>query len=238
MKFLVTNDDGINASGILELVVKLKKYSNDILVVAPSTEMSANSHKLTLKKGLKLEKVNDIVDGVSSYKVDGTPADCVKIAINYLNYKPDIVFSGINNGYNHGDDINYSGTVAAASEACLLGYKGIAVSCKMGTLDGVEYFDDIMEYLLNSDIYIKSNLININIPTNPQGIKITHQGRYPFEIKYIQKSDGLLYVKATPDPNRYFNDNDTDVVCVQENMVSISPLSFDKTDKELYQKIK
>lgn len=238
MKILVTNDDGINAIGIKTLVEKLKKYASEIVVVAPSVEMSATSHKLTLKNGIRFDKVLDIQPGIPSYKADATPADCVKIAINYLNFKPDIVFSGINNGYNHGDDIMYSGTVAAACEASFLGYKGIAISCKMGTLDGIEYFDNVIQYLLKSDIYEKSNLININIPKNPKGIKITHQGRYPFDTKYVKKEDGLIYVDATPNLDKYLNDENSDVTALKDGYVSISPLTYDRTDILLYQKLK
>lgn len=237
MKILVTNDDGINAIGIKVLVEKLKKYASEILVVAPSVEMSATSHKLTLRDGIKLEKVIDIVEGVPSYKANATPADCVKIGINYLKFEPDIVFSGINNGYNHGDDIMYSGTIAAACEASFLGYKGIAISCKAGTLDGIEYFDEVFNYLLNSDIYKLSNLININIPKDPKGIRITHQGRYPFDAKYIKKEDGLIYVDAKPAPDKYLNDKETDVSVIKNGYVSVSPLTYDRTDILLYHKL-
>ena len=238
MKILVTNDDGINAVGIKTLVEKLKKYSNEIIVVAPSVEMSATSHKLTLREGIEFEKVNDIIEGVKSYKATATPADCVKLGIIYLGFKPDIVFSGINNGYNHGDDIMYSGTIAAACEASFLGYKGIAVSCKANTFDGIEKFDEVFEYLLKSDIYKKSNLININFVKDAKGIKITHQGRYPFDATYIRKEDGKLYISAKPNPSKYYNDIDTDVVALEDGYISISPLSFDRTDILLFQSLK
>lgn len=238
MKILVTNDDGINAIGIKTLVEKLKKYSNDILVVAPSVEMSATSHKLTLREGVEFKQVNDIVEGVPSYMANATPADCVKLGIIYLGYEPDIVFSGINNGFNHGDDIMYSGTIAAASEAAFLGYKGIAVSCKAGTLEGINEFDNVFKFLLDSDIYIKSKIININFVKDSKGIKITHQGRYPFDAKYIKKEDGKLYISAKPNPNKYHNDIDTDVVALQEGYISISPLTYDRTDILLFQQLK
>ena len=130
MKILITNDDGINAKGINILSNCIKEYfkQNDVTikVVAPSTEMSAVSQKLSLREGLTIEKRQDIVDGIESYAVEGTPCDCVKVAYNHLNYIPDIVFTGINNGYNVGNDILYSGTLAAAFEARLYGCKAVA----------------------------------------------------------------------------------------------------------------
>ena len=121
MIILVTNDDGINSSLLKILVNSLKKYASEILVVAPLVEMSATSHKLTLREGLDVVKCPDIIENVPSYSVKGTPADCVKIGLFLLDFKPDVVISGINNGYNVGNDILYSGTVSASMEAALCG---------------------------------------------------------------------------------------------------------------------
>ena len=107
MRILVTNDDGINSSLLKILVNSLKKYASEILVVAPLVEMSATSHKLTLREGLDVVKCPDIIENVPSYSVKGTPADCVKIGLFLLDFKPDVVISGINNGYNVGNDILY-----------------------------------------------------------------------------------------------------------------------------------
>lgn len=239
MRFLVTNDDGINAIGIRLLVEKLKKYTNDILVVAPSVEMSATSHKLTLRSGIEFEQVEDIVPGVLSYKAMATPADCVKLAACYLKYSPDIVFSGINNGYNCGDDIMYSGTVAAASEAAFLGYKAFSISCKAGTTEGTERLCDILDEIFNNDIYQEAKIINVNIPPKPKGIKLTHQGRYIFSNKYIKNpKDGLLYIEAKPDLEKNNNLATSDVEVINSGYVSICPLTYDRTDILLYNKLK
>ena len=100
MRILITNDDGINSPLLKILANALKNYADEILVVAPTVEMSATSHKLTLREGMEVLKYADIVEGIPSYSVNGTPADCVKIGLNLLEFKPDYIFSGINNGYN------------------------------------------------------------------------------------------------------------------------------------------
>lgn len=122
-RILVTNDDGYFSEGIQELALALQSLG-DVTVVAPQTEASAVGHALTLRRPLRLERVSDHV-----YSVDGTPTDCVNIAIDeVLAGRPDLVVSGINKGLNIGDDVTYSGTVAGALEGALLGYQAIAVS--------------------------------------------------------------------------------------------------------------
>ena len=152
MRILITNDDGINSITLKILATHLKKYATEILVVAPSIEMSATSHKLTLREGLFVNKCCDIVENVQSYSVSGTPADCVKIGLFHLNFKPDVIFSGINTGFNVGNDILYSGTVSAAMEADLCGYKGVAVSFEKGDISAEANLDSVLDYLFNSDI--------------------------------------------------------------------------------------
>ncbi len=239
MKILVTNDDGINSLNLKILVNSLKKYASEILVVAPKIEMSATSHKLTLREGLEVVKCVDIVEGVTSYYVDGTPADCVKIGLCLLNFKPDVVFSGINDGYNVGTDILYSGTVAAVMEASLCGYKGVAVSFARHDNNAKVYLEEVLDYLFNSDIYKISNVINVNIPTNMKGIKITNQGVFPFDTKYIKnETDGLYYPDARCIGLEVENTLDSDVYNVYHNYVSISPLTTIRCDLSIFDKVK
>lgn len=238
MKILITNDDGINAQGIKLLTEKLIPYASKIMVVAPSVEMSATSHKLTLRTPLKVKKEQSIVDNVICYSVEGTPADCVKMAINGLDFVPDIIFSGVNNGYNIGNDIIYSGTVAAVSEGAFYNIKGIAVSCEHGCFDGIKHLDEILRYLFDSDIYKYASIININIPKNPFGIKITKQGKFPFETKYILEDDGFYHIKTKSIGFVVENSVDSDVYAIKNNYVSISPLTIDRTDILLFDKLK
>src|SRR6476620_8799548 len=120
---LVTNDDGYRSEGIRTLAAALRRLG-DVTIVAPVEEASAIGHALTLRRPLRLEKIDDGI-----YAVDGTPTDCVNMAVSQI-YKglPDMVVSGINKGWNLGDDVTYSGTVAGALEAALLGVPGLAVS--------------------------------------------------------------------------------------------------------------
>src|SRR6185436_10771537 len=122
-RILLTNDDGYFSPGITALATALEKLG-DVTIVAPQSEASAVGHALTLRRPLRLERVSAHV-----YSVDGTPTDCVNIAIDeVLPHKPDLIVSGINKGLNIGDDVTYSGTVAGALEGALLGYQAIAVS--------------------------------------------------------------------------------------------------------------
>lgn len=139
MRILVVNDDGIEAEGIVRLV-KAAKALGEVWVVAPAAQCSAMSHRITVRGELTVKPVDFPVDGVTAYSVSGTPADCVKVALAALMpEKPDIVFSGINEGYNAGRDILYSGTIGAATEALSNGIAAIAFSSEAnGIFDVVD----------------------------------------------------------------------------------------------------
>lgn len=165
MRILVVNDDGITANGIIRLA-KMAKQLGEVTVVAPDAQCSAMSQRITVRGPLIAQKADFPVEGVDAYHVGGTPADCVKLAVQcFLNEKPDIVFSGINCGYNVGCDILYSGTVGAAMEALLQGIPAIAFSSDMN-----ENYEVVDEYLLPITKQLlekpsKSNEIwNVNFP--------------------------------------------------------------------------
>lgn len=154
MKILISNDDSIHAPGIAMLAKAAMEFG-EVTVVAPAQQCSAMSQRLTVFNDLKLEKVEDFpVEVHAAYKVDGTPADCVKVALHYvMEEKPDVVFSGINDGYNVGYDISYSGTLGAAFEAVKNGVPAIAFSAaKNNWLAAAEpYLHQIMEELLETE---------------------------------------------------------------------------------------
>ena len=153
MRYLITNDDGINATG-LKILAKIAKNFGDVICVAPLTEQSAKSHGLNIRTTYSVEQVADIIPGVKSYAVDSTPADCVRVAHYYLNIDYDIVLSGINNGYNLGEDIMYSGTLGAAEEGVLLGKKGIAFSAARNKFEGLEEaLCNIFQYINNEKLH-------------------------------------------------------------------------------------
>lgn len=174
MKILIVNDDSISAPGIA-MLAKAAAELGEVWVVAPAQQCSAMSQKLTIRDAMKLEKVEDFPVSIkAAYKLDGTPVDCVKVALQYiLGEKPDYVFSGINNGYNVGFDIAYSGTLGAAFEAARNGIPAAAFSVARDTyLDSAEqYLLPVIKELLECDL--KSGEVwNVNFPgTRSGGVK-------------------------------------------------------------------
>lgn len=162
---LITNDDGIEASGIIRLAKAAKKYG-EVWVVAPEKQRSAASHSITLNTYIDVYEHTFPVEGVKAYAITGTPGDCIRLGVlNILPKKPDIVLSGINYGYNAGTDVQYSATVGAAMEAVFQGVPAIAFS--EGTDDGYmvtdEYLDDILAELIDTP-YVHREIVNVNFP--------------------------------------------------------------------------
>ena len=231
-KILVTNDDGYFALGILLLVKELYKYTKDIIIVSPKEQNSAVSQKLTLFNGLELNKENSIYEDIPTYSVNGTPTDCVKMALVILDYHPDYIFSGINQGVNLANDILYSGTVAACFEAGLNHIKAVAVSVDYDSFEASKYLSDAIEYISNNEYLLSRSILNINLPHNPKGIKITHQGENKYRTSY-EVIDGKYYTRGhTPDNTRGQNqDDNADVIAHEQGYISITPLTIDRTDK-------
>lgn len=235
MNFLVVNDDGVNAEGIKILVKELLTFAEKIVVVAPKVEMSANSHALTIKNGLTVEKCEDIYKGVDTYALAGTPSDCVVFALNQLKLDIDIVVSGINRGYNVGDDIIYSGTVAAALEGLMKNKKAIAFSCKYDSFEGSKYIGDVFKYLEENDM-LKENVVwNVNIPAISRGIKITHQAKSTYQSKYEIREDGCYY-SLCDKTKELLDEPNGDIQTIKKGYISISPLTFNMTSQNIYNK--
>lgn len=165
-RILITNDDGINASGIIRLAKAAQKYG-EVWVVAPQCQRSAVSHGITLHGSVDVHRVDFPVPGVKAFSTTGTPGDCIRIGLlNIMPEKPDIVLSGINYGYNAGSDVQYSATVGAAMEAVFQGIPAIAFS--EGTDDGYIitdlYLDQILAQVINrKDTH--NEILNVNFPT-------------------------------------------------------------------------
>lgn len=237
MKILVVNDDGIYSKNLKILVDYLKNIYNDIMVVAPSSEQSAMSHRINIKGPIKLTTHEGLFDGVKAYSIDSTPADCVKFAIDYLKYDFDIVFSGINDGLNLGDDISYSGTVAAILEAAYYQKKGIALSVIKGQntniLESLEIF--MQDYLKNA-IYSQFLTFNVNLPQNPKGIKYVPQGKGNYIYYFTKEQDNIYTPRIKPKyQKRDIIENDLDAY--YNEYISVTPLTVDKTDYQVLNKI-
>ncbi len=185
MKILITNDDGIDASGLRKLAEIVVKLSDEVYVVAPSGQRSAVSHSITVGKALRVRQVPFPVGVKAAYSCSGMPADCVKAAVHaILQERPDVVISGINKGYNMGYDTVYSGTVAAAREAVYQGIKGIAVSAGG---DDYALADCWLERILRTLMDRKTashEVWNINFPEcgleECRGIMETVPATYPY----------------------------------------------------------
>ena len=237
MHILVTNDDGIQAPGILALAAALRELGQ-VTVVAPDRERSAVGHSLTLHSPLRVFELRD-----GFYAVDGTPTDCVNMGIHsLLPICPDLVVSGINHGPNLGDDITYSGTVAAAMEATLMGIPAIAVS--LATFDHGGHFPAAAAVAVRVSRQVMANrlptdtFLNVNVPNcleaemNPP--LVTRQGKRSFVGKIVDKIDprGRKYFWiGSEEPD--FNDEDgTDFHAINRRHVSITPLHLDLTNYE------
>lgn len=249
MNILVTNDDGIDACGIKVLVNILKKFGN-VNVVAPDTEKSAVGHGITMHSPLRVKEIKDYSENVRAWSVSGTPSDCVKIATeNILDNKPDILFSGINNGGNLGTDVLYSGTVSAAVEGAINNIPSIAVS--LVGLSGItslsemnystaEYFlPKIIDNILKDKDFNKS-LLNINIPSvknieEIKEIKTTELGHIRYKNSFVKRVDpmGRTYYWMGGELEKTKNAENSDIITVQNKNISITPLQFDLTNYSL-----
>lgn len=203
MNILITNDDGIQAEGIAVLARAAAAFGK-VTVVAPASQCSAMSHRITLGRSMRLKKYDFPVPGVTAYSLDGTPADCVIAALDtVLTEKPDVVLSGINHGYNVGFDIVYSGTVGAAMEARMKGIPAIAVSNNdVGSFAIAEkYLPAILEKLLPAPPSA-SEIWNVNFPSGScSGIlwdRAIGNGGYYSGHLYTTEENGVLSVQYPP----------------------------------------
>ena len=228
LKILVTNDDGIDAVGLEYLVEHAKKYG-EVVVVAPLVEQSAKSQAIEVRKKVLCTKV-DKFPGVLAYAFDSTPTDCVRFARYGLHLDFDLILSGINKGYNVGEDIWYSGTVAVAFEAKSLHAKAIAFSVIKSSNEGFKYFDETMEYILNNNLFDICDTYNVNLPSKAKGIKITRQGGNNFNTFYEEREKDM-YMQC----GDWVNDEDIDKtyidnIAINQGYISIMPLTADRTD--------
>ena len=236
MRILITNDDGIRASGLIPLVKWAMKLGQ-VTVIAPKVEQSGKSHGIEIHKSFSLEQV-DLVDGVESYALDSTPADCVRYAILGRKDKYDLVISGINRGLNVGADIMYSGTVGAICEAANLGVHALAFSTSPAYYDrAVEHLDMAYDFIREHKLLEKNLFYNINIPAQPTGIRITSQGG-PYYSDEFTLDNGMV----TPHGIDVFEacgreDVDTDCV-LRCGMISITPMTNQRANMPLFEQLR
>lgn len=238
MKLLISNDDGVFAGGIRALATELNKQ-HTINISAPDRERSAVSRAMTLNEPLRAHKTH--VEGlpdVPAFAVSGTPVDCVRLALGNLFSPPDIVVSGINHGPNLGTDVLYSGTVAAAHEAALLGYQAIAISCLSYQGEHMDTAARIAAYAVD---YLKDHplsfgmVLNINVPALPfeelKGIKVTPLAIEQYALEYVERQDpfGRTYYWCPRGCNTCSDGMDVDDRWAREGYVTLTPITYDLT---------
>ena len=239
---LVSNDDGIHSEGIKALARALKRVG-EVFIVAPDRERSAASHSLTLHKPLRVEKI-----GPNAYAINGTPTDCINLAVNgILKKRPDLVVSGINKGGNLGDDVTYSGTVSAAMEGTLLGIPSFAISLVSISRENFDFKNAarfaarLARFILKNRLP-KDTLLNINVPDVDEikGYRITKQGKRLYGDAIVEKVDprGKKYYWIGGDILKWEGGEDTDFKAITSNFISITPVHLDMTNyasfKELH----
>ncbi len=235
VNILVTNDDGVYSNGIKSLAHEMSKIGN-VHVVAPLTEKSATSHSLTLHRPLRVKQINKH----SVYAVNGTPTDCVNLAINgLLKIKTDIIISGINIGPNLADDITYSGTVAAAIEGTLQGIPSIAISVAGRKKIYFKPAQDVANKLIRK--VLKNGLpenvfLNVNVPNIPSnkimGYRYTRLGKRRYGEPIVEKADprGEKYYWIGGDVLGDTPVENSDIKAVEHGYISITPIKLDLTD--------
>ncbi|HZJ32569.1 MAG TPA: 5'/3'-nucleotidase SurE [Vicinamibacterales bacterium] len=230
-RILVTNDDGVHAEGIRALAEALRPLG-DVTIVAPIQEASAIGHALTLRRPLRIETI-----GPRVFAIDGTPTDCVNIALTHvLGEKPDLIVSGINKGWNLGDDVTYSGTVSGALEGALLSIPSIAVSAER-TGDDAEFGPSARAAAKVAAVVLergmpKFTLLNINVPAGPnRGFRVTVQAKRNHVTSVSERMDPRRrpYYWIEEGLNQWEPHDRSDYQAVRDGYISITPLQPDMT---------
>lgn len=243
LRLLITNDDGIHARGI-QLLARAARALGEVDVVAPDRQQSASSHSLTLHRPLRVTQIED-----RTWTVDGTPTDCVLLAVNrVLERRPDFVLSGVNHGPNMGEDVLYSGTVAAAMEATILGIPSVAVSfvgASADRLEGLEpHVANLLRGLLERADFPRETFFNVNLPDLPanrlQGIRVTALGRRVYSDSLTESRDpqGREYFWIGGGESHWTGREDSDFRAVEAGYISVTPLHLDLTNFRLMEEVR
>jgi len=239
---LITNDDGVTAPGILNLVEAVKDFGK-IIVVAPDKPQSGMGHAITIGQPLRLHKLH-IIDNVETWSCTGTPVDCVKLAVDkILHRKPDLCLSGINHGANHSINVIYSGTMSAAVEAAIESIPSVGFSLLDYRIDADftgarKFVRIIVEKMLNTKLD-KHTVLNVNIPSVApellKGFKICKQAYAKYVEDFVERKDphGRHYYWLTGEFVNFDKAKDTDVWALDNNYVSVVPVQFDLTNYTL-----
>jgi 5'-nucleotidase len=244
---LITNDDGISAPGIRNLVEAVKGLGK-VVVVAPDKPQSGMGHAITIGNPLRLQPMHHVFEGVEAWSCSGTPVDCVKLAVDkVLRRKPDLCLSGINHGANHSINVIYSGTMSAAVEAAIesipsVGFSLLDYSVEADFGPARKYVRRIVELVLAKPLD-KHLILNVNFPAVPEnlikGIKICRQAYAKYEEDFVERNDpnSKKYYWLTGKFVNFDRGRDTDVWALEHNYVSVVPVQFDMTNYVLKSKL-
>lgn len=237
MRILVTNDDGIESEGI-RLLAEWAKKLGKVTVCAPKTQQSAKSHAITVHRPIEIKQV-EFMDGVEAYAVDSAPVDCVRYGTIGLNRKYELIVSGVNNGFNLGEDILYSGTVATIFEAALRDTNGIAFSTEWQNFEPArKRLDEAYEFIVKNDLFKYSKIYNVNFPSAEyKGIRVCKQGGPYFSDEFIKTEDGLFNQQGYC-VYEYGTNFDLDTDATLNGYISVTPLSIRRDDGKVFDTIK
>jgi 5'-nucleotidase len=238
MKILITNDDGIYSPGIKALAASAQRFG-EVSVVAPDVEQSSMGHAVTHSRPISLKKSPINFEGMEAWRVNGTPGDCVALGTHIYN-KTDLVLSGINLGYNLGNSMWHSGTLAAAKQGVLLGIKSIAFSTTVPP-EGPDFralsshVEEALKALIEDAGF---GLYNVNIPPNPKGVKWTRQSVRHYDGKIVPGIDpmGRKHYWFTVTPLEAAEEG-TDRWAIEHDFISITPLRLDLTDEKMLREV-
>ncbi|SDF73313.1 5'-nucleotidase /3'-nucleotidase /exopolyphosphatase [Limimonas halophila] len=245
-RILVTNDDGINAPGLQVLERIAGQLSSDVWTVAPEMEQSATSHSLTVRRPLRLRHLD-----TRRYAVDGTPTDCVVVAARKVlkAHPPDLVLSGVNQGSNLGEDVTYSGTVAAAMEAALLGLPAIALSQahsgdhRFHWETAERHAAEVIRRVAETG-FLADSLVNVNFPDRAAGevagVRVCPQGRRDLDAGVVEGFDpgGRPYVWIGDYAGDACRIGNTDLTAVADGWIAVTPLHLDLTERDLLDRLR
>lgn len=245
---LITNDDGVTAPGIKNLVEAVKDLGT-VVVVAPDKPQSGMGHAITIGYPLRLHPVQ-LFEGVDAWQCSGTPVDCVKLAVDkVLHRKPDLCLSGINHGANHSINVIYSGTMSAAIEASIEGIPSIGFSLMNYSMEADfsaarTYAQLLVQQVLAMKRKEKHLCLNVNIPNVDlsliKGLKVCRQAYAKYDEEFDERKDpaGRRYFWLTGEFKNFDKGKDTDVWALENNYVSVVPVQFDLTNHTLLQNLK
>lgn len=243
MRILCTNDDGYLATGLNVLAAAARKLG-EVSIVAPDREQSATSNSLTIHHPLRARRARD-----GALVVDGTPTDCVILAVGeLLEHRPDIVLSGVNHGTNMGEDVLYSGTVAAAMEATVLGIPAVAISYAGSQYEELPLWEGVLTRLLRGFLaprpFPEHTLFSVNLPpidpSEVQGVRVTSLGkrRYSDSLTRALDPSGKEYFWIGGGVTAWTGARDSDFRAIEEGFISVTPLHLDLTNYHLLEEIR